>query len=129
MATRSCPFCAEEIQAAAIVCRHCQRDVTPAIPAAEPSDAPAQSPRVAAPYIAVALGLAALMALPIVALPNGGANVAGYMGRFTAHILFPAIIAFIARGRKRDWRGFGRWLFWLVLLMPMLMKLGRTPTP
>ena len=25
--TRRCPFCAEEIQAAAIVCKHCQRDL------------------------------------------------------------------------------------------------------
>lgn len=27
--TRSCPFCAEEIKQAAIVCKHCQRDVLP----------------------------------------------------------------------------------------------------
>lgn len=26
---RACPFCAEEIRAAAVVCKHCQRDVTP----------------------------------------------------------------------------------------------------
>src|SRR4029453_18182554 len=32
--TRRCPFCAEEIQSAAIVCKHCLRDLTvPAPPA------------------------------------------------------------------------------------------------
>ena len=28
---RACPFCAEQIQAAAIVCKHCRRDIEPAI--------------------------------------------------------------------------------------------------
>jgi hypothetical protein len=27
--TRACPFCAERIQAAAVICRFCNRDVSP----------------------------------------------------------------------------------------------------
>lgn len=34
MSTRPCPFCAEEIQAAAVKCKHCQSGVEP-LPAAE----------------------------------------------------------------------------------------------
>lgn len=30
MATKKCPFCAEEIQAEAVVCKHCNRDIAPA---------------------------------------------------------------------------------------------------
>lgn len=31
MKTRICPFCAEEIKAAAVVCRYCQRDIPPVV--------------------------------------------------------------------------------------------------
>jgi len=29
--TRACPFCAEDVKAAAVVCKHCGKDLTPTL--------------------------------------------------------------------------------------------------
>jgi hypothetical protein len=71
---RACPFCAEDIQDAAIVCKHCDRDVsranatsaeTPAIalsvPTASPKSAPSDSRRRAYVLLGIAAALGAFL--------------------------------------------------------------------
>lgn len=65
---RSCPFCAEDIQDAAIVCKHCGRDVPPRGTAPAPS-AESPAPAAAAPN-KTAVGCVSILFL-VVLLPFG----------------------------------------------------------
>ncbi|HTT69726.1 MAG TPA: hypothetical protein VMG32_00775 [Anaeromyxobacteraceae bacterium] len=65
---KRCPFCAEEIQEAAVLCKHCRSELgpSPAAPAAK-----AAAPEGRFPRLAVGLGLLAMLALlaPLVGRP------------------------------------------------------------
>lgn len=75
-ATKRCPFCAEEILAAAVVCKHCQRDLLPNV-ASHRSAPNAPSP-----------GVAAVLSLII---PGAGQMYAGHIGAGIAWLIFTVV--------------------------------------
>lgn len=60
---KACPFCAEPIKAAAIICKHCGRNVDSASRAAPSPPAPAKTARW--PFVVLGLGIAFVVLLVV----------------------------------------------------------------
>jgi hypothetical protein len=42
--------------------------------------------------------------------------IAACLGTLIGFLFWPAVIAYLVKGRKGDWNGFGRWFFLLAIL-------------
>lgn len=44
-------------------------------------------------------------------------DVPSWLGGWIGSMALPALIAYLMRGRKKNWAGFARWFFWLTIIM------------
>ena len=110
--TKACPFCAETIQAAAVVCRFCKTDLRSGAPTDRPRSAAAPEP---------GIGEDAGMRLLLPVGRSGWAIAAGYLGLFSFLVVFApiclvvSIVAALHLRRNPKLHGWGRTIFGLVM--------------
>jgi hypothetical protein len=62
-----------------------------------------------------AVGLVTVLAMFAQWVTGNPYDIGGAFGRSLAVLLIAFLIAYLVRGRKRNWDSFARWYFWLVL--------------
>lgn len=73
--------------------------------------------RASVPYLVGGILVSSLWAFAL-----GRGDPAAFLGSLVGKMIWPTLIAFAVRGRKRDWSGFSRWFFWLALLLPPVFR-------
>ncbi len=103
-------------------------DLAPSIPPPLPEDAQSRKPSsVATPWTwkqTAQVGVTVAWWF-LLAFAGARGDLATALGAVTGMAVYPSLIAFAVAGRKRNWRGFARWLFWIGLFLPLIAAAGR----